>query len=188
MNRRFELDIKNSSEYYLNSAGTPIEIQFQQVLDNNNISFDNIHELVDEFFETVNKEKFLIFEKSGIIIEYLYNKNILLFISTGSTTECSKERLVESDLLKYFSVILGSNEITKGPKHIEKFAEFVNLPTEEFARQAFFCGDGIRDMEIAKMFKIYAIGIAQTIEKDSLFEAGADVVVNKIEDVLEKID
>ena len=188
LNRRFEIDVKNSSEYYLNSAGTPIEIQFQQVLDNNNVSFDNIPELTNEFFETVNKEKFLIFKRSRAIIEYLYSKNILLFISTGSTTECSKERLAESDLLKYFSVILGSNEITKGPRHIKKFAKFVNLPTEEFARQAFYCGDGIRDMEIAKMFEIYAIGIAQTIEKDGLFEAGADVVVDKIGDVLEKID
>jgi len=184
LSEKFKIDIKNSSEYYLKSAGTPIEIQFQQVLENNNISFENIPELVNEFFETVNSEKFLIFERSRTIIEYLYNKNVLLFISTGSTTECSKERLVKSDLLKYFSVILGSNKITKGPEHIKGFAKFVNLPTEEFARRSFYCGDGIRDMEIAKMFEIYAIGIAQTIEKDDLLEAGADVVVDKIGDVL----
>ena len=184
LSEKFKIDIKNSSEYYLESAGTPIEIQFQQVLENNNISFENIPELVDEFFETVNSEKFLIFERSRTIIEYLYNKNVLLFISTGSTTECSKERLVKSDLLKYFSVILGSNKITKGPEHIKGFAKFVNLPTEEFARRSFYCGDGIRDMEIAKMFGIYAIGIAQTMEKGNLLEAGADVVVDKIGDVL----
>lgn len=184
LNKRFKIDIKNSSEYYLKSAGTPIEIQFQQVLENNNISFKNIPELVDEFFETVDNEKFLIFERSRTIIEYLYNKNVLLFISTGSTTECSKNRLVRSDLLKYFSVILGSNKIIKGPKHIEEFAKFVNLPTEEFARQVFYCGDSVRDMEIAKMFGIYAIGVAQTVEKEYLLEAGADIVVDKIGDVL----
>ncbi len=86
LNRRFGIDVKDSSEYYLNSAGTLIETQFQQALKNNDISFINIAELVDEFFEIVDKEKFLIFEKAGAVIEYLYNKNILLFVSTGSRT------------------------------------------------------------------------------------------------------
>ena len=185
LNRRFGIDTKNSSEYYLNSAGTLIEIQFQYVLKNNNVSFVNIAKLVDEFFETVDKEKFLIFEKAGAVIEYLYNKNILLFVSTGSRTGGSKKRLAKLDLLKYFSVILGSNEIPKGPKHIEYFAKSVNLPTEEFSKQTFYCGDGSGDMEIAEMFEIYAIGIAQTLSKERLLEAGADVAVDKIEDVLE---
>ena len=185
LNRRFGIDTKNSSEYYLNSAGTLIEIQFQQALKNNNISFINITELVDEFFETVDKERFLIFKKADDFIKHLYNKNVLLFVSTGSRTDRSKKRLAKLDLLKYFSVILGSNEIPKGPRHIEEFAKFVNLPTEEFAKQAFYCGDGVRDTEIAKMFEIYAIGVAQTLSKEKLLEAGADVVIDKIGDVLE---
>ena len=108
-------------------------------------------------------------------------------MSTGSRTAVSKERLAKLDLLRYFSVILGSNEIPKGPKHIEEFAKSVNLPTEEFAKQSFYCGDGVRDMKIAKMFGIYAIGVAQTLSKEKLLEAGADVAVDKIEDVL-KLD
>ena len=187
LNRRFGIDTKNSSEYYLNSAGTLIEIQFQYVLKNNNVSFVNIAKLVDEFFDTVDKEKFLMFEKAEDTIKYLRNKNVLLFISTGSRTDRSKKRLEKFDLLKYFSVILGSSEIPKGPEHIEEFAKSVNLPTEEFSKQAFYCGDGSGDMEIAEMFEIYAIGIAQTVNKKKLFEAGADVVVDKIGDVL-KLD
>ncbi|MEA2097461.1 MAG: HAD hydrolase-like protein [Patescibacteria group bacterium] len=187
LNRKFKLkiNIEDSNKYYLNSAGTPLGVQFQQVLKNNHISFTNIEELVDEFFKIVNKKDFLMFEKAEIIIQHLHNKNISLFVSTGSETENSKKILKKFNLLECFSVILGSDKIIKGPDHIEEFAEFANLPIEEFTKQTFFCGDGVRDMEIAKTSGIYAIGIAQTIEKENLLEAGADVAVDKIGDILD---
>ena len=185
LNKRFEIPVENSRKYYICSAGTSIEIQFQNMLKNSNISFTNTAKLTDKFFKTVNKEKILLFKKAKDVIKHLYNKNIPLFISTGSRTESTKKKLKEIDLLKYFSVILGSNEIPKGPEHIEEFAKYINLPTEEFAKQTFYCGDGLRDMEIAEMFEIYAIGIAHTVSKKRLIEMGADVAIDKIGDVLE---
>ena len=71
------------------------------------------------------------------------------------------------------------------PKHIEKFAELAGLPVEEFSSQSFYCGDGARDMEIAKMFNIYAVGVAQTVSKEKLFQVGADVAVDRIGEVIE---
>lgn len=184
LNKKFKIPIEDSREYYVNSTGTLIETQLQAMLRSNDIPLDNTTELINEFFEMVNKKEFLLFEKAEDIIKHLYNKNIILFISTGSGTENVEKKLKELDLVKYFSMILGSNEIPKGPEHIKEFTEFTNLPVEEFTKQTFFCGDGALDMEIAKMFGIYAIGIAQTVEKEDLLEAGADIVVDKIGDIL----
>ena len=185
LNKKFGIDIKDSSKYYLNSTGTPIDIQFEYMLEKHSKPIDKIPQMVDEFFNTVNNIDFVLFNGAKEAIINLHEKNLNLFITTGSQTEDTRERLKKAGLLKYFGLVLGSSEIPKGPKHIEKFSRSVNLPTEEFSKQAFYCGDGPRDMEIAKMFEIYAIGIAQTVNKERLFESGANVVVDKIGDVLE---
>ena len=66
-----------------------------------------------------------------------------------------------------------------------KFAKLAALSLEEFSQRSFCCGDGVRDMEIAGMFGIYAIGVAQTVGKKELLKAGADVAVDRIEEVIE---
>ncbi len=181
----YGISIKASKEYYLNSTGTPIDVQFRYMLEKHSKPTGKISQLVDQFFNTVNNIDFILFDGAKDVIKEFFNKGFKLFITTGSQTADTKKRLKKAGLIKYFSFILGSSEIPKGPGHIKKFAQSAGLTIEKFSKQAFYCGDGPRDMEIAKMFGIYAIGIAQTVSKDKLFKAGADVAVDMIEEVID---
>jgi phosphoglycolate phosphatase-like HAD superfamily hydrolase len=82
-------------------------------------------------------------------------------------------------------LILGSDEIPKGDEHIQRFAEFVKLPVPEFCRAAAYVGDGPHDMVIATQHQILAIGISTTMEHAHLRASGADVIISKIEELLE---
>ena len=182
---KYEINSKDLKEYYLNSTSTPINLQFKYMLEKYSKPTDKIPQLVDEFFYTVNKIDFILFDGAKDAISGLSNKGFKLFITTGSQTADTKKRLKKAELIKYFFLAIGSSEIPKGPEHIKKFAQSVSLSVEDFSKQAFYCGDGPRDMEIAKMFGIYAIGIAQTVSKEKLLESGADVVVDKIEKIID---
>jgi len=183
--RRFKIPVEESNKYYLDSAGTPLDIQFQCMLKKNSVSTKEIQNMTDEFFEIVSQTNYQFYDGVINLVKELIRREFTLFITTGSQTFATKKKLKKEGVANCFNFILGSSEIPKGPKHIEEFAKSVNLSVEEFSSRVFYCGDGSRDMEIAKMFNIYAIGIAQTLSKQKLFDAGADVVVNKIGDVLD---
>lgn len=185
LNSKYGIDIKDSRKYYINSTGTPIDVQFKYMLEKYSKPTDKISQLVDEFFDIVNRVDVVLFDNAKDIIIELFNRGFKLFITTGSETVDAKKRLEKTELIKYFSFVLGSSEIPKGPEHIKKFSQLIGLSVEEFSKQAFYCGDGLRDMFIAKMFDIYAIGIAQTVSKEKLFEAGADVAVDRIGEVID---
>jgi len=183
--RRCEISVKESSKYYLNSAGTPLDVQFRHMLEKNDKSTKEIQSMVDEFFDVVNQVDYSWYKGAKELIRELHRRNFTLFVTTGSQTSVTIKKLEKAGIADCFKLTLGSDEIPKGPKHIEEFAKLARLSVEEFSSKAFYCGDGTRDMEIAKMFGIQAIGVAQTVSKEKLFEAGADVVVDGIGKVIE---
>ncbi len=184
LKERYEILPKNSVGYYLESAGTPLNEQFRFMFELNNKPADKILEMAKEFFEIVNKKDFALFDGAKNILENLRKKGMMLFITTGSEDEMTKKRLERTGILKYFSLVLGSSQKEKGPWHIEEFTRSAKISIAEFSKQAFYCGDGPRDMSIAKIFGIYAIGVAQTVSKQKLLESSADVVVDKIREVI----
>ena len=181
---RFGISIEESSEYYLNSAGAPLDTQFRYILEKNGKSTEEIQSMVEEFFEIVNQVDYSWYLGAKELIKELRRRNFTLFVTTGSQTSVTKKKLEKAGIADCFELILGSSEIPKGPNHIEEFAKLAGLPVEEFARQAFYCDDGPQDMKIANELGICAIGIAQTVSREKLFEAGADVVVDKIGEVI----
>ena len=184
--RGFGISVKESDEYYLNSAGTPLDVQFEHMLEKNDKPTEGIEQMVKEFFNAVNQVDYSWYQGAKELIRGLRCRNFTLFVTTGSQTSVTKKKLEKAGIANCFKLILGSSEISKGPRHIEEFAKSAALSIEEFSRQAFYCGDGIRDMEIAKECGgIYAVGVAQTVNKEKLLEAGADVAVDKIGEVIE---
>lgn len=178
--RRFGIPVGESSKYYLISTGTPLDIQFGHMLEKNNKSTEEIQSMVDEFFNTVNQVNCQFYDGAKNLIRELAERGFTLFVTTGSQTSVTMNKLEKAGIADCFELILGSSEISKGPKHIEKFVELAGLSVGDFSKRSFYCGDGGRDMEIAKMFNIYAVGVAQTVSKEKLLEAGADVVVDRI--------
>lgn len=172
-----------SMGYYLESAGTPLCEQFRHMLELHNKPLDLIPRMAKEFFEIGNKKDFMLFDGAKDALKYFHKKGISLFITTGSEDGATKKRLNAAGLSGYITLALGSSLKEKGPWHIEKFAKAAMVPVNEFSEHAFYCGDGPYDMQIARMFGIYAIGIATTVSKNLLMESGADVAIDEISDV-----
>lgn len=183
MERQYGLSGEEFQVYSKLYTGMPIDELFSGFLRSKGKATDKVAENLAEFFEIVDARDFPLIEGAKEAIENIHGKGFELFISTGSQTEKTKERLEKNGILKYFSLVYGSSEIEKGPEHIENFAKSCHLSLGEFARRSFFLGDGPGDMKLAKLCRMKAVGVAHTFDSAYLLEAGADVVFEKIREV-----
>ncbi|MFA7169250.1 MAG: HAD hydrolase-like protein [Candidatus Paceibacterota bacterium] len=187
MEKGYGLSGEEFQKYSMMYTGAPIGDLFHNFLEAHEKPTDKVPKDLETFFELVNAQDFPLIEGAKEAIEKIYAKGFELFISTGSQTKKTKERLEKKGLLKYFSVVYGCSEIEKGPEHIENFAKFSNMPLEVFSKNSFFLGDGPGDIKLAKTCKMKAVGVAHTFDREYLFRAGADIVFDKISE-LEDID
>lgn len=170
-------------EYSKLSTGRPIDEQFRGFLLKHDRPLDRIRENIADFFAIANAYDFPIIEGAREAIENVYDKGFRLFISTGSETEKTKERLDNLGLSRFFAEVYGSSEIEKSREHIENFAKASEVSMGEFTSRAFFLGDGPGDMKLAKSCAMKAVGVAHTFTGEYLRKAGADVVLEKIREV-----
>ncbi len=178
------------SEYGLSGAeferfstmytGAPIDELFAKFLVSKHRPVDRVADNIRTFFELVNAREFPVIAGAPEAIARLHARGVTLFISTGSQTQRTKERLEQADLLKYFTEVYGSSEVEKGPEHIKDFARHCGVPLETFAQRSFFLGDGPGDMKLAKLCRMKAVGVAHTFEAAYLTAAGADLVLPTI--------
>lgn len=170
-------------EYSKLSTGRPIDEMFRGFLLKHGKPIDRIYENLQDFFTIVNAYDFPLIEGAREAIEKVYEKGFRLFISTGSETEKTKERLDDLGLSRFFIEVYGSSEIEKGPEHIENCAKAAGVSLGEFTSRAFFLGDGPGDMKLAKSCGMKAVGVAHTFTSEYLLRNGADVVFEKIREV-----
>lgn len=140
-----------------------------------------IKKIVWRIFDMKKNENPKLFPNVNNLLEILFDKKIL-FISTASF--CANIRLEKAKIKKYFYLALG---IDQSPKinHPILFAKFLKISTKQFCASAFMVGDSPQDMKIAKEYSIFAIGVAHSCCAEELFNAGADLVVEKVGDLIE---
>lgn len=183
ISREYGLDPEEFERFSMNYTGMPTDEIFSRFLIAHDKPTDKVQENLRDFFDLVNQRDFPLIEGAKEAIEDVHRKGFTLFISTGSETPKTKERLEKAGLLKYFTLVFGSSEIEKGPEHIERFAAHSHLSREEFAQRSFFLGDGPGDMKLAKHCKMRALGVAHTFQPQYLIDAGADMVFSKIKEI-----
>jgi phosphoglycolate phosphatase-like HAD superfamily hydrolase len=181
--REYGLSGEEFERFSKNYTGMPTDEIFTRFLIEHHKPTDKVRDNLRDFFELVNGRDFPLIEGAREAIEKVYAKGFDLFISTGSETKKTKERLEKAGLLNYFSLVYGSSEIEKGPEHIENFSRFSNVSLEDFAKKSFFLGDGPGDIKLAKSCKMIAVGVAHTFDREYLLKAGADIVFDKIGEV-----
>lgn len=183
ISREYGLDPEEFERFSMNFTGMPTDEIFSRFLIAHDKPTDKVQENLRDFFDLVNQREFPLIEGAREAIEDVHKKGFKLFISTGSETPKTKERLEKTGLLKYFTLVFGSSEIDKGPEHIELFAKHSRISLEDFARKSFFLGDGPGDMKLAKSCKMRALGVAHTFQPQYLLDAGADMVFSKIKEI-----
>lgn len=185
LNEKTGIPIKIGEKFYRETAGTIVSKQFEQILELRNKSAD-VSEMVELFFERINKEgKFKIFPGAKRVLKELHKAGFKLFVTSGSRHQDLEKKLAVNDLLIYFDLIMDSDVIPKGIAHMKIFAAWCELSLEEFAKRAFYLGDGPTDMRIAREAGIYAVGITNTCDAKLLLRAGADETIRHLTEILE---
>ena len=185
LKKRKGLPEEEVSEFSIRSAGTPWDEQFSAVLKRYGQPQDEVPEMMNEFCELVNNERYSLYPKAEELLKSFKEKGWKVFITSGSATGPVIRRFYEMGIFSYIDFVLGFDIYKKGPKHLEMLAEKEGLPMPEFAEQAIYFGDGPGDMILAKSCGLYTVGVAQTLEEKFLLQAGADKVIAKIGDALE---
>ena len=176
----FGISQERAREMYFGSAGTPIDLQFKQVLQSSGVDLadDAVKELVRLFFEKAREVRSPPFPGARDVLQEIKARGLLLCATSGSNTGELKEIFAQEGLEYY--VVLGSDVIKKGDLHIQRFAEYFGVSLAEFCSQAIYLGDGPTDMEIARRNGILACGITTTVSREKLIAAGAEVVVQTL--------
>ncbi len=176
--------------FYLDTAGTPIGVQFEMVLKNHRIEVDSstIADMEKEYF--AYRERLSSWQNAKLfpcmkdVLMHLHNNGMRIFLTSGSRTEEIKDSIRKKDIDKYIDCVLGGDKIPKGQAHIREFAKFTGSPLTDFCKNAFYVGDGTRDMEIAKEAGLFASGITNTVTEEKLKAAGAKIVIKRSDELL----
>jgi phosphoglycolate phosphatase len=184
LRRRAGLDLPDITEYVRGAAGTPWDEQFAAVLEKNQRPKDAVPEMMDEFCSLVAEEKYSLYPGTEELLRLFREKGCKIYITSASGTGAMVRRIYEMGILPYVDFLLGFDVYKKSPKHILMLAEKERLPLPDFTSQAVYFGDGPGDMRIAEMCGIYTIGVAQTVSREKLLEAGADLVIDRLAEAL----
>jgi len=185
LKRRAGLESPEIAKYSVAATGTAWDEQFAAVLEMHEQPKGVVPEMMGEFCELVNAQKYSLYPQVEELLQFFKAKKYKIFITSGSGTGAMIKRIYELGIFPYVDFILGFDVYKKSPKHIEMLAEKENLSVKDFAAQAVYFGDGPGDMKIADICNIYTIGVAQTVSASVLKEAGANLVLGKIGEALE---
>ncbi len=173
-----------SRAHYIQTAGDVIAEQFGSLLEKSGMnSPDEVKKCCELFWASAKHAPAPLFKGARETLIKLREKNKILFATSGSNEDELKE-LFAANSLPPFVMILGSDKIPKGEKHIRAFAASMNLPLEEFVLNAVLVGDGPSDMRIAKQCGILGIGVTTTTTAEILINAGASETISLLSEVI----
>ena len=151
------------------------------------------HQLIPLFIEKYDAQMSKVSSSSRMfpavppLVAELKRQGLKLFISSFAPTEYVVSSIARYGIDDQFELLKGMSGKVGGESkdsHIQEFADYVDQNLETFASQSFFIGDSPRDMEGAVRNGILAVGITTTHTEVDLKAAGADVVIDKHEDLL----
>ena len=137
-----------------------------------------IDNLMCVFFEKIDIQTPEIFQEMRTFLKRLNQRKIKIFASTNSSVIKTEEKMKQTDILKFFELVLGreSSKIN----HVSLFAKHLNMDLKEFCDKTIYVGDEPIDILLAKKNKIYSIGVTNTIGNELLKKFGPDKIVKNI--------
>jgi len=185
----FGLKKKEAAQFSLLTAGMPLRQQFKQLLRRRGIAFkdEEINGLVDKMHKYSQDFDARIFDDVVRFLEYLKSNGKQCFMTSGTPTETLLKRLEQKNLRDFFSGVLGSDQVPKGPRHIELFAKETGVSLSEFVSAGCLVGDGPHDMQIAKETGLVAIALVRNkrnrVIEQRMKESGADYIIHSLDDL-----
>ena len=187
---RFGLDGADVAESYTRHSGVPRRVLFDRISFDcrgcilSDAEFDALSSaFTDQNNRRIAAEGDL---RPGTIstLSRLRDLGVLLYISTAAAQE-------EIDLLaRHFGLVQVCNGIfgsrpsfSKGPDHANEVIERHDLRRRDVAG----IGDDTADMELFRASRIFPMGITGTRSRAELQSAGAEVVVDRLEDIVDYV-
>ena len=132
------------------------EYRFKVFFDMINISY-NDYKKANKLFQDVLEHSVALIEKADEAIEYLHNKNYMLFVATNGLVKLQKPRVLNSKIAKFISDIIVSEEVglaKPNPKIFNVLLERNNLTSND----VIMVGDSLeKDVQGAQNANIKAI-------------------------------
>ena len=183
----FGIDRVSAREFYFSSTGRPMPHQFGEILAEIGVKAEQaqVADMLRQFNSRFLREDADVFPGVPYVLKTLGKRIERIFLSSAASDACVWKRLNDNDIAKHFTLAYGSTAVPKGPKHLAIFAEVAGLSMEDFAANAFFCGDGEADMRIARDAGLYAIGVRGTVSDERLANAGAQRIIGSVTDLID---
>lgn len=157
-----------------------------------NISLDIIgrkleeqeYEILDRKFDEKNSIVYtrnIIYPNTLETLDIIKSSGMIIYLSSSVPQNTLSDIVRKLRIENYFKEVLGSEEnCTKGIEHAKFICKQYSLLLENIA----FVGDETADMKLAKNAGILPIGITNTTSKEKLINAGAGVVISKINELI----
>lgn len=132
------------------------EYRFKEFFNIIDISY-NDYKKANELFQDGLEHSVALIEKADEVMEYLYNKKYLLFVATNGLVRLQKPRITNSNIAKYISDIIVSEEVgiaKPNPRIFDILLQNYNLN----ATEVIMIGDSLeKDIQGAKNANIKSI-------------------------------
>ncbi|MBU0546928.1 MAG: HAD hydrolase-like protein [Patescibacteria group bacterium] len=179
---------KKDNNLFLPTGGIPlpywaVKLSHSQILTELVLSVDKGFL---RFFKAIGTRNPKTFPNIKEVIKHLYNENVIIFASTGGNTKVETNCLQKLGILKYFSLVVGS-DIAPKREHVHYFAKSVDMSVEDFASKTCSVGDGPVELMLALRYGIYSIGITNTMDRNTLIKAGAKEVISDFRELLQRM-
>jgi phosphoglycolate phosphatase-like HAD superfamily hydrolase len=122
----------------------------------------------------------------------LQSAGYAIFVSSGGRPALVSQRAEVSGISVFFKLVLGTDEtdpsMAKGPAHFRLITRTMGFSEEDMPNEAWLIGDGAYDMQVAREARIHAIGRLTGDNAAQLREAGANVLIKDLTDLLPLLD
>lgn len=184
---RFGADSKEVRESYARHSGVPRRILFDRISYDcrgttlSNVEYDSLSDAFTERNrQSVSKNGALRPGAMSTLLQ-LQESGVLLYISTSAEQDEIDSLAGHFGLGQICHGIYGSRpSFSKGPDHAREVIELHGLSHADVAG----VGDDVVDMELFRAAGIHPIGITGTRSRAELEEAGAEIVIDSLEDIL----
>ncbi|HSR73808.1 MAG TPA: HAD family hydrolase, partial [Sulfurovum sp.] len=137
--------------------GLPLDVIFVKlgVEEEEAMAYANAYK---EHYRTVHTQKTTLIPGAKEAIEYAHGYARLGIVTT-KTTQYSRELLEYFDLMKYFDVLIGRDDVEHPKPHPEPVLKALSKLNYRFGKVTYFVGDTCVDMVAAEEAEIGSIGV-----------------------------
>ena len=176
-------------EYYM-TAGSALDDQFQHALSSYyEKQVADICDLVKDFWNRVSRIPPKLMTSVSHTVPRLAEAGYNLFLTSGCRPDVVQYRMSHANLDRYFLLMLGADqsdiELKKGDPHFKLFRKHLKLSEYRFRVNTMMVGDGVHDMQLGTRAGFFTVGLESSVGKKQLLDAGADLVISKVGELLE---